>query len=651
MASSGSSSSDDGAFYSAASLSASSDGGRPDDDAPEPTTNARPLESVHARRQPTSSSSSSSSSDEDSLTIAQRRALKKPVAPPSRTSRVSLAPPPADAASSSTAAPDNEVSRLLDALTLAPAPKRHVSLRDYQLELLAAVRAKFDLGSRSALAYLPTGGGKTRVAAAEVAMELGRGGWCLWLVNSLVLLEQTRRALLDLGFAEHEMSVLRDASGYVHHNDSVAPVQLAMVQSLQRPSAACAEQLLRGLSLVVIDEAHAAYAPSYQKLIDQLEPTARLLGLTATPYRSHSTERLSDVFTHLALGPSVSTLIERGVLVQPVIVGPPSHNHVAAKLTTAADRGRIIRMYREHADGQRAIAFCRRVDESRQLAAAFCIAGYAAAHLDGSTPPADRDRVLARFASGAILVVCNCDLICEGFDLPHIEAVLLLRPTKSRRLYIQQVGRALRRAAGKTRCVVLDVTGLIWHFGPITGPVSFCWEDACATREASKALVRRCRCGCLVHKAAHCRQCALADSGARRGPPIAPQSARGGPPTAPPRLRGRPTSPPHARGRQPIAPPHTRGGPPFAFPSAAGDEEDATPSPEPRRPPPSAPPRAPEGCTTVWHAERGKHVFVNSATNEMFLSAPAADAACAGQAGSKTAYRIKKRFAKPALEA
>mmetsp|Transcript_37086 Transcript_37086/g.122342 ORF Transcript_37086/g.122342 Transcript_37086/m.122342 type:complete len:703 (+) Transcript_37086:41-2149(+) len=384
-----------------------------------------------------------------------------------------------------------------------------VQLRDYQASLLAAVRDRFSEGHGSVLAYLPTGGGKTHVAAAECASELAAGGRCLLLVNSRTLLEQTRRAFIKVGFGSELVGLVGGSSALQLER----PVQVAMIQSLHGRTLEQHARWLRRFSLAVVDEAHAAFAHTYASLLRRLGESCRVLGVTATPFRSSPEERLEQVFTGAAFGPSISTLIDRRLLVRPTVYGgpPPRAGGTAAPFEAEVDA--IIAKYRARARGVRAVAFCARVADSKLLAARMAQAGIAAAHLDGDTSAAERESLFDRMREGSLHVLCNCDVLCEGFDLPEVGAVLLLRPTRSRRLYIQQVGRALRAAKGKEGCVVLDFAGLTWRFGPVTGPPLgasevYAWEEACGTAASARALVRRCRCGVLSHAAeAECGAC------------------------------------------------------------------------------------------------------------------------------------------------
>jgi len=126
-----------------------------------------------------------------------------------------------------------------------------VQLRDYQASLLAAVRDRFSEGHGSVLAYLPTGGGKTHVAAAECASELAAGGRCLLLVNSRTLLEQTRRAFIKVGFGSELVGLVGGSSALQLER----PVQVAMIQSLHGRTLEQHARWLRRFSLLaVVDE-------------------------------------------------------------------------------------------------------------------------------------------------------------------------------------------------------------------------------------------------------------------------------------------------------------------------------------------------------------------------------------------------------------
>ena len=487
-----------------------------------------------------------------------------------------------------------DLSELFGSLNVAAKEHAHVEdtaaamtveLRDYQSALLADADRLFRGGQRAVLAYLPTGGGKTRVGAAamaEWALNTERdGARCLFVVNRRSLLTQTRAALLELGFAADDVGLIgggeEAALGFREPR-----VDVAMVQSLHERY--LAEHEIGRYSLAIIDECHAAAAPSYLRLLGALPADGRVLGLTATPFRTAPDESLAAIFPAAAWGPSVSRLIERRLLVRPVIYGPKmcvvppkapdgwgaclahevdarlaragaasdgesppggsslcrtnsSNGGPPAAATRDADRAQLaaalafldeaVDCWVRRGGGARTVAFCPSVDASRALAKRMCARGISAEHLDGSSAPEVRVRTLSALRDGSVRVVCNVDVLSEGFDEPLVGCVLLMRHTHSPRVYVQQVGRALRVAPGKTRCVILDMVGATWKHGPLTGPLrsDYNWEAAVDGSGGAgaggrgkgkggslRALVRRCECGALLHRdLSTCIGCEQAD--------------------------------------------------------------------------------------------------------------------------------------------
>ena len=186
-----------------------------------------------------------------------------------------------------------------------------IDLRDYQTALIVDADKQFLRGERAVLAYLPTGGGKTRVGAAAMAqwvLSSSASARCLFVVNRRSLLQQTRDALTELGFEPSSVGLIGgDATTHTVSAADGVRVHIAMVQSLHERFRAT--HSLESYALAVIDECHAAAAPSYLALLGALPTSARVLGLTATPFRSGAGEDLSKVFPRAAWGPSVSALI------------------------------------------------------------------------------------------------------------------------------------------------------------------------------------------------------------------------------------------------------------------------------------------------------------------------------------------------------
>src|SRR5690606_24933507 len=127
--------------------------------------------------------------------------------------------------------------------------------------------------------------------------------------------------------------------------------------------------------------------------------------------------------------------------------------------------GDVVQEYLKHATGKLAIAFCVSRQHCQETTDAFSEAGVAAEVLDGSLNDIERAARVQRFRNRETHVLVTCDLVSEGFDLPAIEVVILLRPTASKGLYLQQVGRGLRTMPGKTEALILDHAGNVYRHG------------------------------------------------------------------------------------------------------------------------------------------------------------------------------------------
>ena len=235
--------------------------------------------------------------------------------------------------------------------------------------------------------------------------------------------------------------------------------------------------------LIVIDEAHHLTEASTWGRIVAAYPRARLLPVTATPVRLDGKGLgvgAGGYADALLMGPTMRELIEAGHLSPYRIFAPPNALDLTGVRTRAGDYARdqlagaldrptitgdAVGHYRRLAAGRRAVVFCVSVAHAEHVAAEFRAAGVAAEALDGSIDPGEREKMIARFEGGQTLVLASCDIVSEGFDLPAIEVAILLRPTQSLALYLQQVGRALRVFPGKTEALILDHVGAVMTHG------------------------------------------------------------------------------------------------------------------------------------------------------------------------------------------
>lgn len=339
-------------------------------------------------------------------------------------------------------------------------------LRPYQQDAVDALRACYAAGKRAPLFVLSTGGGKTVVFSHIAQNAVARGKSVCILVHRQELLMQSSRSLTAMGVAHGLI-----APG---HNQTNHKVQIASVQTLGR-------RLVKrhyNFDLVIVDEAHHAAAGTWGKIIAAM-PDAKLLGVTATPIRTDG-QGLSAAFDDMVIGPSMSQLIDMGFLVRPVVYAPPTQmsldgirkrggdydqRQVAERMDKPTITGSAVDHYRKLCAGKPAVAFCASVEHARHVAEQFRAAGFRAQSVDGQMLDTERKAAIDGLGNGSLHVVTSCDIISEGTDIPVVSAAILLRPTQSTGLYIQQVGRALRPAPGKDRAIILDHVGNVLRHG------------------------------------------------------------------------------------------------------------------------------------------------------------------------------------------
>lgn len=207
--------------------------------------------------------------------------------------------------------------------------------------------------------------------------------------------------------------------------------------------------------LIIFDECHISVATTYWKIVNHA-PRAHIVGFTASPCRTDN-KPLGSLYETLVEGVTVRWLIDNHYLAPyeyySVNIADDDQD-IEAKLMTSAVYGDIIQSWRKFADGIPTVVYCASVRHSEATAKAFRAAGISAVHFDGETPYNERKAIVDRFRAGEITALCNCDLISMGFDMPDIGCVLMLRPTQSLSLYIQQSGRALRYKPGKTAVII-----------------------------------------------------------------------------------------------------------------------------------------------------------------------------------------------------
>lgn len=335
-----------------------------------------------------------------------------------------------------------------------------MKLRDYQEAAIQGIRQSFSKGNKRVLLVSPTGSGKTVIFSYVAAGTSRNDKRVLIIAHRRELLKQISNALKTAG-VKH--AVLTSS----YRGIPTAKVVVASVFTLVKRLKHWPEP-----SLIIGDECHHFTPDSSWGKVIQHFPKAFVLGVTATPERLDG-KGLGLLFDDMVMGPTVAELTEQGFL-SPADVYAPSKpdlgqvrmragDYVSKELEGAMDKpsitGSAVSHYSKLAPGKRAIVFCVSVKHAKDVAEDFKHAGYVSSHVDGGMEESVRDKVLADFESGAIQVLTSCDLISEGFDLPAVEVAIMLRPTKSLSLYLQQAGRAIRISPGKTKTIILDHAG------------------------------------------------------------------------------------------------------------------------------------------------------------------------------------------------
>jgi DNA repair protein RadD len=370
------------------------------------------------------------------------------------------------------------------------------------------MRRRYLAGASRICYVLPTGGGKTVVFAFVVSSASQRGRRVLILGHREEIVAQIATTLTAMGVLHGIIAPNYPATTW--------PVQVASVSTFARRMDPAAQPF----DLIVVDEAHHALAASWRSIIAAY-PKARILGVTATPVRLDG-KGLGDVFDDMIVGPDVSTLIKGEYLVPSVFFTParlPNLSQVKSRAGDYAldqlsvkmsDRSLIMRGvadYKDRCPGVPAVAFGVDRQHSEKIAEAFREAGFRSAYVDGETSRDERKRRIAALGTGELDVLCNCGLISEGVDVPSIGAAVLMRPTQSLTVYLQQVGRALRPAPGKTRAIVLDHAGNCLRHGLPDAPRHWSLESSKGRQKERHELVRCAACGAVSVPAPFCSNC------------------------------------------------------------------------------------------------------------------------------------------------
>ncbi len=333
----------------------------------------------------------------------------------------------------------------------------NLELREYQQEALVALEEMRRSRETIALLYHATGTGKTVTAVMDAKRC---GGRVLFVAHTMELVDQAYNTFRGLW---PEVTVGRYADRSKNRD---AHVVCGSIQSVALNLEQFSED---DFDYLIIDEAHHASADTYQKVLAFFKP-AFTLGLTATPERADDQDILG-IFKKTAHKLDIQTAVEIGALVPVRCIRIHTNidmtkvrfNSVQYNIrdldvkicVTERDR-LIVDTWLDYVKNKRTVVFCASVKHAERLAEMFREAGIGAVAVSGGMKPSERNEHLVKFADGDVKVLCACDLLNEGWDCPQTEVLFMARPTMSKVLYTQQLGRGMRTAEGKDHLMVFD---------------------------------------------------------------------------------------------------------------------------------------------------------------------------------------------------
>jgi len=343
-----------------------------------------------------------------------------------------------------------------------------MKLRNYQSDLIESVRAELRTGFRRLCVVSPTGSGKTQCFCFMAGRAAGR----VWIVvHRRELARQTSKTLTDWGVPHGVISAGEAYDGQ--------RVQVCSVDTLATRIKSGAEPM-DAPDVLIVDECDLAEAATWQRVIKRYHD-AILIGFTATPQRLDG-KGLGNTYQRLVMGPTVPFLMDAGHLARPVYYGVPNVPDLSdigkergdfnrAELARAVEdspvlTGDIVEHYHRIAPGTRYVGFAVSIKHAEKLAEDFTRKGYPSAAI--SSKSKDRDELTARLRSGSLTGLWTVDIFGRGVDVPAIETGILARPTMSLALHLQQVGRVLRPAEGKTARIIDHAGNLQRHGLPET---------------------------------------------------------------------------------------------------------------------------------------------------------------------------------------
>lgn len=333
-----------------------------------------------------------------------------------------------------------------------------LELKKHQEEALASLQAMRETNESIALLYHATGTGKTVTAVMDAKKC---GGRTLFLAHTQELVNQA---------AETFRSLWSNVTVGLYMENIKQPNAHVVCGSVQSIALHLENFKDNDFDYLIIDEAHHASSDTYQKVLSYFRPSFTL-GLTATPERTDDNQIILDIFKNTAHKLDIQTAVEIGELVPvrcirihtnidltKVRFNSVQYNirDLESKIYVPERNRLIVDTWLKYVRDRRTVVFCASVKHAEQIAELFREAGIKAASVSGGMKQSDRKEFQDKFVCREIQVLCACDLLNEGWDCPEIEVLFMARPTMSKVLYTQQLGRGMRLCDGKESLIVFD---------------------------------------------------------------------------------------------------------------------------------------------------------------------------------------------------
>lgn len=330
--------------------------------------------------------------------------------------------------------------------------KTNMKLRPYQQQLITDIGSSLKNGHRAIVAVLGCGGGKSIIQGSIAKSATDNGKRVLFLVHRKELCQQITNTFKGLGV-------------------DLSLCDISMVQTVSHRLGK-----LPNYDLIITDEGHHSTANTYRKIYDYYSDVVRL-SFTATPIRLNK-GGLGEVYTDLITSVSTKWLIENNYLAPykyysvkladtstlHTVAGEFKQDEVQQLMENKEIYGDTVKQWERLAKGSKTIVYCASVEASKKTSEQFLLHGYSSIAIDGNTPQRERERAMRAFRNGEVRILCNCELFGEGLDVPDCECVVLLRPTQSLTLFIQQSMRSMRYMPNKT-AIIIDHVGNCYRHG------------------------------------------------------------------------------------------------------------------------------------------------------------------------------------------